>query len=405
MNVLPMTLALALPLSGLAAAQSTAFGWGYIGGSRFPMTFDTNDAVATWSELPASMPHALYGLDFDASATTLYAISYSVGYYGVVDQATGAFTISGTSNLPAGKCYGLTAHPDGVTWYAIVVDNPGNETQIWKTTGTFEEFVPIGAPTPGIRLWSIACRADGALFGMQVTNDTLYSIDPVTGDIAAIGALGFDANFVQDMDFDWSTGKLLATLSGFPGVHLAEIDTATGTATLLEDLTALTAQATIAIAEPRPPVIAEACVPNPNVTGVPTALVGDMSSPVGSGLHLEATDGPPSALGLFVYSSGLNLPGFTVSNGNLCVSLSPGETSGRYSVPGGEFNSIGFFDPSGVFVNASGTSTVGTGYDVPSTTPGPGAVALDYGSTWHFQLWHRDGPGASNFSNAVSVTF
>jgi formylglycine-generating enzyme required for sulfatase activity len=35
-------------------------------------------------------------------------------------------------------------------------------------------------------------------------------------------------------------------------------------------------------------------------------------------------------------------------------------------------------------------------------------AVITYGSTWHFQVWHRDTPassGASNFSNGLSVTF
>ncbi|MFT4648363.1 MAG: sulfatase activating formylglycine-generating enzyme, partial [Glaciecola sp.] len=53
------------------------------------------------------------------------------------------------------------------------------------------------------------------------------------------------------------------------------------------------------------------------------------------------------------------------------------------------------------------TSTSGTGFDVPDTVAGSPAV-ITYGSTWHFQVWHRDTPsssGASNFSNGLSVTF
>ena len=36
------------------------------------------------------------------------------------------------------------------------------------------------------------------------------------------------------------------------------------------------------------------CVPLPNSTGVPTLLTGTMGSGSGSGLHLEATNGPPA---------------------------------------------------------------------------------------------------------------
>jgi hypothetical protein len=71
-------------------------------------------------------------------------------------------------------------------------------------------------------------------------------------------------------------------------------------------------------------------------------------------------------------------------------------------------NSIGQFDGSGVFQNLAGTSSVGSGFDVPAALPDPPAGVISAGSTWNFQLWYRDGgagPGSSNFSDGISVTF
>jgi len=58
-----------------------------------------------------------------------------------------------------------------------------------------------------------------------------------------------------------------------------------------------------------------------------------------------------------------------------------------------------------VLQNQVGTSTVGSGFDVPATVPITGSPTISAGSTWHFQLWHREAAGASNFSNGLSVTF
>ncbi len=73
---------------------------------------------------------------------------------------------------------------------------------------------------------------------------------------------------------------------------------------------------------------------------------------------------------------------------------------------------MGLFDAGGTLVNLAGTSSVGpvgseTGFDVPDTVAGA-AMTITAGSTWHFQVWHRDTPagvGSSNFSNGLSVTF
>ncbi len=68
-------------------------------------------------------------------------------------------------------------------------------------------------------------------------------------------------------------------------------------------------------------------------------------------------------------------------------------------------NSIGRFDALGNFENLVGTSTTGYGYDIPTTIPTPIGGTISAGSTWHFQLWHRDVPTTWNFSNAVTYTF
>jgi hypothetical protein len=146
------------------------------------------------------------------------------------------------------------------------------------------------------------------------------------------------------------------------------------------------------------------CTPLPNSTGFSTVLTGTMGSGVGSGLHLEATSGPPLRFGYFLIGTGVMAPGLPVGSGLLCLDTSPGSMVGRYNLAGTNMNSIGLFDAFGVLQNGVGTSLVGSGFDVPNTIPTIGGVIV-VGSTWHFQLWHRDVPSTSNFSNAISVTF
>ena len=146
------------------------------------------------------------------------------------------------------------------------------------------------------------------------------------------------------------------------------------------------------------------CVPLANSTGVPTLLTGTMGSGTGSGLHLEATSGPPAQFGYFLIGTGVTAPGLAIGSGVLCLDTSPGSMLGRYNAAGTVMNSIGIFDGFGVLQNGVGTSLVGSGFDVPATIPTIGGL-ITVGSTWHFQLWHRDIPSTSNFSNAISVTF
>ncbi len=136
---------------------------------------------------------------------------------------------------------------------------------------------------------------------------------------------------------------------------------------------------------------------NVNSTGGPVALTGTLGV---SGLHMEADGGPLGQFGFFLVSAGAHA-GAPVSDGLLCL----GSPIGRYnSVAGGVRNSIGQFQGAGVLVNLVGTSSVGTGFDVPAALPSPPGGTIVGGSTWMFQLWYRDGPN-SNFSNGLEVNF
>jgi uncharacterized protein (AIM24 family) len=126
------------------------------------------------------------------------------------------------------------------------------------------------------------------------------------------------------------------------------------------------------------------------------------SSYAGLGLyHLAANNGPAAQFGYFLVSAGSVDPGVSVSDGRLCLTA----PFGRYSpVAGGTLNSIGRFDLGGVFRNLAGTSSVGSGFDVPFNLPNPPGGMISAGATWNFQLWYRDGV-ASNFSDGISDIF
>ncbi len=149
------------------------------------------------------------------------------------------------------------------------------------------------------------------------------------------------------------------------------------------------------------------CAPaNNNSTGMPGQLSGGVT---GGNLHLEATSGPAGEFGYFLIGTDTNTTSpIALGSGLLCLAVGAGNSIGRYNVATTQFNSLGQFDASGVLQNVAGTSTIGSGFDVPVTVPISGSPMILAGQTWHFQCWFRDtpgGPGNSNFTNGLSVDF
>ncbi len=144
-----------------------------------------------------------------------------------------------------------------------------------------------------------------------------------------------------------------------------------------------------------------------NSTGATATLTGTFATPARWDLHLEVAQGVPNEFG-YLLAGPVATSGIQLSNGRLCLVGAPGARIYRYNVAGGEHNSLGRFDAAGVLQNLVGTSTIGSGYDVPLTVPDSVPVTIMSGDSWHFQLWHRDTPagnGTSNFSNGLSVVF
>ncbi|MEZ6019326.1 MAG: hypothetical protein R3F17_04255 [Planctomycetota bacterium] len=143
----------------------------------------------------------------------------------------------------------------------------------------------------------------------------------------------------------------------------------------------------------------------PNSTGQPTQLLANRLEVPGAGWHLEALQGPRGQAGYLVVGSLTQSPGLALGQGRLCLDTGPGALIGRYNQAGTVMDSIGFFDPSGRWLPAANLSVLGAGFDLPSTLPIPGNPAIATGSTWYFQLWHRDVGATSNLSNGISLTF
>ncbi len=151
------------------------------------LTIDTvngNNTVIGPMSVGTGNANAPNGMSYDYKTATMYAV-LSTNLY-IVDLYTGAMTLVG---------------PTGISGFLI----------------------------------NLACSLDGKLFSINITNDSLYSIDKTSGAATGIGSIGLDASFGQDMEFDHNTGKLYWGYCGDSTIQngLYTIDTATGNATLV----------------------------------------------------------------------------------------------------------------------------------------------------------------------------
>ena len=143
----------------------------------------------------------------------------------------------------------------------------------------------------------------------------------------------------------------------------------------------------------------------PNSTEYSTELLaqGSLTSP--SGVRLEILKAPPGQFGYFLVGSAADPIGIPIQNGQFCLGTGPGSVIGRYNFAGTDRDSVGLIDSAGHIMGTANPGPLQTGFEVPQTLPLPGNPTIQSGQTWHFQFWHREDFGESNFSNGLSVTF
>ncbi|MDP6538845.1 MAG: hypothetical protein QF903_12885 [Planctomycetota bacterium] len=383
-----------------ARAQSTIFGLDVR--TSFFFTSDTASFVGNYTQI-ATNQDPIYAIDFDATATTLWGIDYATLNYGTFDLTTGLFTSLGLVSGPTAAVTGLTASPDGSTWYVCEYDSAVGISQLYAgdiTTGTFTLVGPIWT---GIII-DIACDSLGNLYGHSISIDQLLSVDASTGGGTLIGPTGHAANFAQGMDFDWSDDTLYATIytGGGTGVF-ATFDLATGAGNVLEDTTSLNAEMEIAIKVAAGPAIGTTyCFGDGAGTACPCGNAGAAGNGCANGTyadgsHLDAT-GTTAASGLAFTQGTPNQPmlffqGVNAVNGGMGIVFGDGLRCAGGSVV--RLN-VEVMDSNGD-TNLSGTIQSNGGGGAP-------------GESRYYQGWYRDPAlspcGASfNLSNGVQIDF
>jgi uncharacterized repeat protein (TIGR01451 family) len=192
------------------------------------------DLPGAWNLVSTPGVTSAYAGDFGADTETLYLVSDDTRILYAVDVATGvAISIGPCTPVGAQTWTGMAWDPTTQTMYASATD--GVTATLFKIdleTGTATQVANIsGAPYT----IDIAIDPSGQMYGLDVSIDSLLTIDKVTGATSVIGAIGFNANYAQGMDFDLDNGILY--LAGYDGSTsiggLYIMDTNTGAAQLI----------------------------------------------------------------------------------------------------------------------------------------------------------------------------
>jgi hypothetical protein len=148
---------------------------------------------------------------------------------------------------PAQPCwYGLTWDATTSTLYAMGVvynyDFAPVSSQLFSIDLITGAPTPIGTPMQGLEIRDIAIDPQGLMYGIDPTSDMLVAIDKTNGEYQPIGAIGFDAyggggGLDQSLSFDPSTGVLWYAATRYVSQletygEMYTLDTLTGAATL-----------------------------------------------------------------------------------------------------------------------------------------------------------------------------
>ncbi len=171
----------------------------------------------------------MYGLDFNPAATRLYGIQALAGgsphRIVTIDTGTGTTLTQGFMSslqvlMPRDQITGMSIDPRTGDTYALTVNlltnNPQlTEARLWRVNlqSTAPTLVARLLPDePRAIFIDLAIDCQGRMFAHNISDDSLYRINPNDGSAERIGSHGQDANFAQGMDFDNEDGELYAAL-------------------------------------------------------------------------------------------------------------------------------------------------------------------------------------------------
>ena len=124
---------------------------------------------------------------------------------------------------------------DPTTGAFYVVGTDGNSSTLYTLNTATGALAEIGTQSTAAALIELAINENGDMYGTNVIENSLFSINKTNGAATLIGLLGFDIASAQGMDFDYESGILYAGLTWYDNSpsqsNFARIDLTTGAAT------------------------------------------------------------------------------------------------------------------------------------------------------------------------------
>ncbi|MBX7240406.1 MAG: T9SS type A sorting domain-containing protein [Bacteroidia bacterium] len=223
------------PATGGNPFDGSITGYGFDALTGDFVKFPISDPTAT-TPIGAGLTLDVFAGDFTPNG--FLALDYTNNALISIDTVSGTSTLIGAA-APVGlnqAWTGLAWNSTNNTLYATSTDIATSVLYtVNPSTGAVTQVGSISGVAGAI--W-LAINNSGQGYTMDIVTDNLYSVNLTTGAATLIGPIGFDANYIQDADFDPVTGVLYlaaynnATSAG----ELRSADLNTGLTTFLGDL-------------------------------------------------------------------------------------------------------------------------------------------------------------------------
>ncbi|MFQ5770505.1 MAG: FlgD immunoglobulin-like domain containing protein [bacterium] len=231
-NVLFILLILAFISVSNLNAQILAYG---VDGSTYPVLNFVSVPIPAGTPFTIIGPTAAGGQGGDFGADRVFYSTASLNLITISLTDGNPTDINTITGLSAGQSIiGMGYDPVSSTMYLASTNLTITGSELYTINLTTAVATLVGQVTNAPTLLAIAVNCDGEIYGIDVANDNLLSINPSSGAGTIIGPLSFDAGlFAQDADFDFATGILYWTTFNGTSGELRTVDVQSGNSTLI----------------------------------------------------------------------------------------------------------------------------------------------------------------------------